>query len=237
MCEHAGADVEITDVSARYAQLALQGPLAETILQRLAPLALGSLKKFNFEFADVASIGCLISRTGYTGEDGFELYCVPEEAEALWTGLLEAGSADGLMPAGLGARDTLRLEKGFPLYGHELDESTTPLEAGLDWVVKLSKPSFMGREALLRQQSEGVKRRLVGMELQEPGIARAGYTLYRKGQVVGRVTSGTKSPTLGKSIALGYVSREIAKDGEIVEIDIRGRKSRAKIVPLPFARR
>ncbi|MDH3446308.1 MAG: glycine cleavage system aminomethyltransferase GcvT, partial [Deltaproteobacteria bacterium] len=233
----AGTDVEVSDVSARYAQLALQGPLAEKILQRLTALDLGGLKSFGFEVANVASARCIVSRTGYTGELGFELYCLPEAAESLWVALLEAGAPDGLMPAGLGARDTLRLEKGYPLYGHELDDTTTPLEAGLNWVVKLSKPLFMGREALLRQNSEGVKRRLIGMELLEPGIARSGFSLYLNGRVVGRVTSGTKSPTLGKSIALGYVSREVARDGENVEVEIRGRKTRAKIVSLPFVRR
>ncbi len=237
MCEHGGADVEIANVSPRYAQLALQGPLAQTILQRLTELALRDLKAFNFEVADVAAVRCLVSRTGYTGEDGFELYCDPDAAESLWVALLKTGDSDGLVPAGLGARDTLRLEKAYPLYGHELDDATTPLEAGLDWVVKLSKPSFIGREALLRQKSEGVTRRLVGMELLEPGIARAGYTLSHNGRVVGRVTSGTKSPTLGKSIALGYVCSEVAVEGEIVEVEIRGRNSRAKIISLPFVRR
>jgi aminomethyltransferase len=236
MRRHAGAGVEVTDMSARYAQLALQGPLAKKILQPLTALALGELKTFHFQFADVASVRCLISRTGYTGEDGFELYCDADAAEGLWASLLRAGAGDGLMPAGLGARDTLRLEKGYPLYGHELDDTTTPLEAGLDWVVKLSKPTFMGRDAILRQKSEGVHRRLVGLELLEPGIARNGYALYRHGRAVGHVTSGTKSPTLGKSIALGYVSREAAEGDENIEVEIRGRRTRAKIVSLPFVK-
>lgn len=237
MRRHAGAGVEVADMSARYAQLALQGPLAEKILQPLTALALGELKTFHFQFADVASVRCLISRTGYTGEDGFELYCDADAAERMWASLLRAGAGDGLVPAGLGARDTLRLEKGYPLYGHELDDTTTPLEAGLDWVVKLSKPTFMGRDVILRQKSEGVGRRLVGLELLEPGIARSGYALYHHGQAVGHVTSGTKSPTLGKSIALGYVSREATEGGENIEVEIRGRRTRAKIVSLPFVKR
>jgi aminomethyltransferase len=237
MRHHAGADVEVADVSARYAQLALQGPLAEKILQPLTTLELSGLKTFHCQFADVASVHCLVSRTGYTGEDGFELYCDAEAAETLWVLLLRAGANDGLVPAGLGARDTLRLEMGYPLYGHELDDTTTPLEAGLGWVVKLSKPAFIGRDVLLRQKSEGVHRRLIALELLEPGIARSGYTLYHNGRAVGRVTSGTKSPTLGKSIALGYVSREAAEGGDNIEVEIRGRRARAKIVSLPFVKR
>ncbi|MBI2180790.1 MAG: glycine cleavage system aminomethyltransferase GcvT, partial [Deltaproteobacteria bacterium] len=143
----------------------------------------------------------------------------------------------GLVPVGLGARDTLRLEKAYPLYGHELDDTTTPLEAGLEWVTKFSKPAFIGREVLVRQKEEGVKRRLVGLELREPGIARGDYPLFKDGQPVGRVTSGTKSPSLGKSIALGYVAREAAAIGNAIDVQIRGRKVRAEVVPLPFYRR
>jgi aminomethyltransferase len=237
MRQQAGRGVEVTNVSAQYAQLALQGPLAEKILQPLTALVLSQLRTFHFQFADVASIRCLVSRTGYTGEDGFELYCDTDNAETLWCALLDAGGADGLVPAGLGARDTLRLEMGYPLYGHELDETTTPFEAGLDWVVKLSKPEFFGRAVLARQKVEGAPRRLVALELMEPGIARSGYELSRDGRALGRVTSGTKSPSLGKSIALGYVSREAAASGEDLDVEIRGRKTRAKIVALPFVRR
>ncbi len=235
--QQAGRDVEVTNVSARYAQLALQGPLAEKILQALTPLPLQGLRAFHFQFADVAAVDCLVSRTGYTGEEGFELYCDVAAAETLWSALLDAGAADGLVPAGLGARDTLRLEMGYPLYGHELDDSTTPFEAGLDWVVKLSKPEFIGRPVLVRQKAEGAPRRLVALELVEPGIARSGYELYRHERAVGRVTSGTKSPTLGKSIALGYLSRDAAQSSDDIEVEIRGRRTRAKIVSLPFVRR
>jgi aminomethyltransferase len=234
MRQHARDGLEVVDASARYAQLALQGPLAERIMQPLTGLALGALMRFHFQFAEIASVYCMVSRTGYTGEDGFELYCDAELAETLWNALLRAGRDLGLVPAGLGARDTLRLEKAYPLYGHELDDSTTPLEAGLEWVVKFSKPAFIGREVLARQKSEGLRRRLVGLELLEPGIARSGYTLYWNDRAVGRVTSGTKSPTLGKSIALGYVSCEAAEAGEIVQVEIRARRTAAKIVSLPF---
>jgi aminomethyltransferase len=232
----ATGNIEIADLSTQYALLALQGPLAEKILQPLTTLALRELKRFRFRFTELCSAHCLVSRTGYTGEDGFEIYCDPAAAEMLWTALLNAGADDGLLPAGLGARDTLRLEMGYPLYGHELDDTTTPMEAGLEWVVKLSKPVFVGREVLARQKSQGPRRRLIGLELIEPGIARSGYELYRDGRAVGRITSGTKSPTLGKSIALGYVSLQALEGGEAMQVEIRGRKVQAKVVSLPFVR-
>ncbi len=235
--EHARGRVEIENVSARYAQLALQGPAAENILQSLTSLKLGHVQTFYFAFAEVASIRCLLARTGYTGEDGFELYCHGDDAEPLWNALLEAGGSQGLVPAGLGARDTLRLEKAYPLYGHELDDTTTPLEAGLEWVTKLSKPSFIGREILLRQKQEGIKRKLVGLELVEPGIARSDYPLLKNGKRIGRVTSGTKSPSLGKSIALGYVVIEESQADTIFDVEIRGRATKTKVVSLPFYRR
>jgi aminomethyltransferase len=233
---HAEPDVEIQNVSAGYAQLALQGPLAPLILQPLTPLRLGNLKSFRFAFTPVASIDCLVARTGYTGEDGFEVYCNPEQAERLWNALLTAGAPHGLLPAGLGARDTLRLEKAYPLYGHELDDSTTPLEAGLEWVTKLGKGPFVGREILLQQQQTGVARKLVGFELLEPGIARSGYPILKNGRPIGRVTSGTRSPTLGKSIALGYVVLEQAELDNIIEVEIRARSVAGKLVPIPFYR-
>jgi aminomethyltransferase len=232
-----GPGVAIENASSRYAQLALQGPLAEKILQPLTALELGEIKPFYFAWGNVSSIRCLVARTGYTGEDGFELYCDAAAAESLWNTLLDCGTPIGLEPAGLGARDTLRLEKAYPLYGHELDETTTPLEAGLDWVVKLDKGPFFGRETLLQQKQGGVTRRLVGLELTEPGIARSDYPLFKNGQAIGRVTSGTKSPTLDRSIALGYVSAEEAHVGNTVAVEIRDRRAAARIVPLPFYRR
>ena len=233
----AAGRIEVENVSAKYAQLALQGPLAASILQPLTAHDLAGLKSFYFAFADVASIRCLVARTGYTGEEGFELYCDGANAERLWSALLEAGAPVGLVPVGLGARDTLRLEKAYPLYGHELDDPTTPLEAGLEWVTKFSKREFIGRDVLLQQKEAGVTRKLVGLELLEPGIARGGYELFGHGKSIGHVTSGTKSPSLGKSIALGYVASEQAGIDNVVEVEIRARRVPAKIVSLPFYRR
>ena len=231
---HVPVKMEVENVSAKYGQLALQGPRAEKILQSLTEARLPELKSFYFIFADVASIRCLVARTGYTGEDGFELYCHSDDAMQLWTALLETGDPEGLVPVGLGARDTLRLEKAYPLYGHELDDTTTPLEAGLGWVTKFSKPDFIGREFLIQQKERGVGRKLAGLEMLEPGIARAGYQIFKNDIRVGRVTSGTKSPSLGKSIALGYVGVEHTALGNIVDVEIRSRKIAAKIVSLPF---
>ncbi|MCZ6626563.1 MAG: glycine cleavage system aminomethyltransferase GcvT [Deltaproteobacteria bacterium] len=235
--EKSDGTVEVQDTSSRYVQLALQGPLAEKILQRLTPLRLEEIQPFHFSFGEISAIRCLVARTGYTGEDGFELYCDPNQGERLWDTLLEAGGEVGLQPVGLGARDTLRLERAFPLYGHELDDTTTPLEAGLEWVTKFSKGFFLGREALLKQRQEGVGRKLVGLETIEPGIARSHYPILKQGRPIGEVTSGTKSPTLKRSIALGYVLAEEAGVGNSVEIEIRGRKVGARIVSLPFYRR
>jgi aminomethyltransferase len=233
----AAGRVEVENVSAKYAQLALQGPLAASILQPLTACDLAGLRSFFFAFADVASIRCLVARTGYTGEEGCEIYCDGADAERLWSALLEAGAPVGLVPVGLGARDTLRLEKAYPLYGHELDDTTTPLEAGLEWVTKFSKPVFIGREILLRQKEAGLTRKLVGLELLEPGIARSEYGLFKNGRLIGRVTSGTKSPSLGKSIALGYLASEEAVIDNTIEVEIRTRKVPARIVSVPFYRR
>ena len=235
--QQASGQINVENVSSHYAQLALQGPLAEEILQPLTTLPLGELRSFYFARGEVAGTRCLVARTGYTGEDGFELYCGPGDAETLWNRLFDGGRPLGLVAAGLGARDTLRLEKAYPLYGHELDDVTTPLEAGLEWVLKFSKGSFIGREVLLRQKQEGVRRKLVGLELIEPGIARSDYPLSKDGRSVGRVTSGTKSPSTGRSIALGYVAVDQSSVDNVLEVEIRGKKIRAKIVPLPFYRR
>jgi aminomethyltransferase len=235
--KRAGGALEVENVSSKYAQLALQGPAAEKIMQTLTAADLTAIKSFHFAFTDVASVRCLAARTGYTGEDGFELYCRAADAGRLWEALLRAGAPEGLVPAGLGARDTLRLEKAYPLYGHELDDETTPLEAGLEWVVKFSKAQFVGREALLKQKHEGVERRLVGLEMVEPGIARSGYTVFKGAESIGRITSGTKSPSLDRAIALAYVVSAQATIGNEVEVEIRGRRAKAKVVPLPFYRR
>ncbi len=235
--EKAGTKAEVRNTSSTYVQLALQGPLAEKILQRLTSLRLEEIKPFHFSFGEVGSIRCLVARTGYTGEDGFELFCDHAQGEKLWSSLLDAGSGMGLQPAGLGARDTLRLERAYPLYGNELSDDTTPLEAGLEWVTKFSKGPFLGRDVLLKQKQEGLKRKLVGLEMIEPGIARSHYPILKNGRPIGRITSGTKSPTLGRSIALGYVAVEEASVGNGVEVEIRGRRGAARIVALPFYRR
>lgn len=229
LASHAGDDVTVRDVSDSYALLALQGPAAEGVLQPLTAAELSAVKAFNFVEAKVNGIRCMVSRTGYTGEDGFELYCPEEDAVRLWDALVEAG---GVEPAGLGARDTLRLEKGFSLYGHETDETTTPPEARLGWVTKLDKGPFIGSDVLSRK--EPLQRRLAGLEMTEAGIARQGYGIFQDDREVGRITSGTLSPTLGKAIALGYVPPELAAVGTEVRVEIRRRRVSARIVRVPF---
>ena len=229
--------VEIEDQSAATALLALQGPEAASVLQTLTDTDLGAIRYYRFARGKVGRCGALISRTGYTGEDGFELYVGSGDAEEVWQLLRDAGSAVDLMPCGLGARDTLRLEAAMALYGHELDEATTPLEAGLGWVVKWDAGEFIGRDVLERQREEGVERKLVGLEVTDRGIARHGYPITGDGARVGEVTSGTMSPTLGKAIALGYVPTGSSEIGTEVEIEIRGRGVAARVCPTPFYKR
>lgn len=225
------------DRSAELALLALQGPKAQAILQRLTPADLSGLKYFYAaEGVEVAGVRCLVSCTGYTGEDGFETACAWDAAPKLWEALMEAGRGDGLVPVGLGARDTLRLEAGYMLYGNDIDETTTPLEAPLNWTVKLDKGEFIGRDVLLAQKAQGVERKLVGFEMAERAIPRHGYTLLVGGRRVGQVTSGTFGPWVNKSIGLGYVGREVAQPGGI-QVEIRGRALDARIVRLPFYKR
>ena len=232
LASHAGDDdVTVRDVSDSYALLALQGPEAESILQRFTAAELSAVKAFSFVAAEVDGVPCIVSRTGYTGEDGFELYCPADGGGRLWDALVGTGEVE---PAGLGARDTLRLEKGFPLYGHELDDTTTPPEARLGWVTKLDKGPFLGSDVLSRK--EPLRRRLVGLEMEEAGIAREGYPVFHDDREVGRVTSGTLSPTLGKAIALGYVSTDAAALDTEVQVEIRRRRVPARTVRLPFVR-
>lgn len=235
--DHSGHDCTIEDVSDQYALLALQGPKAAEILARHTPAELDKIRYYRFVQGEVRGQPCLISRTGYTGEDGFELYLDPGLAPEIWDTLLETGAGEGLLPAGLSARDTLRLEAGMALYGHELDRTTTPFDAGLDWVVKLAKGDFVGSTVLTRQKEEGPKRRLIGFEVQDRGIARQGHELYHGGVEIGTVTSGTWSPTLEKAIGTAYVPTEIAEPGTEVEIAVRKRRLKAVIVPLPFYKR
>jgi aminomethyltransferase len=230
-------DAAVEFASERYAQIAVQGPLAAATLQRLTPATLGPLRRYWFTDSEVCGRPARIARTGYTGEDGFEIYTAPQDAEALWTALLEAGREFGAKPCGLGARNTLRLEAAMPLYGHEIDESITPLEAGLDWTVKLDKGDFSGRAVLLRQREEGVRRRLAGFEMRGRGIARDGYEVRAGGHAEGWVTSGAPSPTLGRNIGLCYLPPEMAIPGNRIQILIRGEAAEAVTVATPFYKR
>ncbi|HLZ25420.1 MAG TPA: glycine cleavage system aminomethyltransferase GcvT [Ktedonobacterales bacterium] len=231
-------DLTLANISDETALLALQGPLATHILQPLTDTPLSEIAYYHFRPGVVAGIECLISRTGYTGEDGFELYCAPASAVTLWNMLLEAGKSSGLLPAGLGARDTLRLEAGYCLYDHELTEEITPLEAGLGWSVKLNKDAdFIGKQALVEEKANGLRRKLVGIELRERGVPRAGYAISKDGEHIGAVTSGTMCPTLGRAAAMGYVPPASAQIGTEISVDIRGKLMPAVIVPLPFYKR
>ena len=234
--EHAD-DVTVSDESAATALLALQGPRAAAILAPLTPTPLEALRRFRFVEATVAGVPALISRTGYTGEDGFEVYADAARAETLWSALMEEGRAHGVEAIGLGARDTLRLEAALPLYGNELDDATTPLAAGLGRFVSLDGDDFIGRAALRREQLAGSARRLVGLELRGPGIARHGHPVLADGARIGEVTSGTMSPSLGHAIALAYVDAAHAAAGGAVAVDVRGRAIPAVVVPTPFYRR
>jgi aminomethyltransferase len=234
---HAAPGTQVRDRSAEAALLALQGPASASVLAAVADLDPGALRRFSFRAGSVAGCAAILSRTGYTGEDGFELYCAAGDAAPLWGALLEAGRGAGVEPAGLGARDTLRLEAALPLYGHELDDETTPLEAGLDRFVDLARGGFLGADALRRQCDAGVARRLAGFVLEGRGVARAGHALAQQGAEVGRVTSGAPSPTLGKSIGLGYVPPALAAAGTRLDVVIRGQPVAARVVPTPFVTR
>lgn len=227
-----------TNRSADLALLALQGPRAAEILQALTPFNLSTLAYFHAsDGVTVAACRCLVSRTGYTGEDGFEIACAWDDAPALWTALLDAGRRYGAVPVGLGARDTLRLEAGYMLYGNDIDETTTPLEAPLAWTVKTDKGDFIGREALLAQKARGVDRKFAGFEMIDRAIPRQGHDLHADGRRVGRVTSGTFGPWVNKSIGMGYVERALGQPGAPVHVEIRGRLHAARVVKLPFYRR
>lgn len=221
----------------RYSQLAIQGPRALEILKRLTTMALGTIRYYHFTFGKVSGIQCLIARTGYTGEDGFEIYFAPEYSGKLWHDLLEAGATEKLVPCGLGARNTLRLEAGMCLYGHEIDAGTTPLEAGLGWITKFEKGPFLGSEILAAQKRAGVSRKLVGFEMLDKRIGRDGYPVTISGHEVGRVTSGGPSPTLKNNIGMAYVPPEMSAPGAQIEIGIRGQAVPARIIALPFYKR
>jgi aminomethyltransferase len=236
--EHTGGfEVEVRDESAEWAQLALQGPRAVEIVAPLTDADPGALRYYGFVRADVAGVPSVLSRTGYTGEDGFEVYCPADGAPRVWRALLESGQPHGLLPAGLGARDTLRLEAKMALYGNDIDESTSVLEADLGWIVKLKKGDFIGRDVLAQQKEQGVERKLVGFEMQGRAIPRHGYPVLVDGERVGEVTSGTFAPFLSKRIGLAYVPIALTVVGSRFDVEIRGRAEAAAVVPTPFYQR
>jgi aminomethyltransferase len=226
-------NVGVTDISDETALVALQGPMSEAVLSRVVMGDLSALKYYRWMKAPVAGKETTISRTGYTGEDGFEVYCDPEDATSIWNAILEAGERESVEPVGLGARDTLRLEMGYSLYGSEMGPDRTPPEAGLMWVTKLGKGDFIGREAIVRKIDAGIDDRIVGFELSGRGIPRPGQTILVGDEDVGYVTSGTYSPSLEKGIGLGYVRSDVFDD---MSVDVRGRRVEGRIVELPFYR-
>lgn len=230
-------DVAVENQSDSYTQLALQGPKALEILQPLTGIDLTEMKHFHAARGSVADVGALVSRTGYTGEDGFEIYTQSENPEKIWDTILEHGKDLGLIPVGLGARDTLRLEATLMLYGNDIDDTTTVLEAGLGWLVKFKKGDFLGREALLKQKEEGLQKKIVGFEITGRGIARPHYPVFVQGEQTAEVTSGTYSPYLKKSIGLVYLPIHFTETDTAIEIEIRKKRVEAKVVPLPFYKR
>ncbi|SFJ32464.1 glycine cleavage system aminomethyltransferase GcvT [Thermoflavimicrobium dichotomicum] len=236
--KHKTGDVTVRNISDETAQIAIQGPLAEQVLQKLADVDLSQIKFFKFQQnVNLDGIKALVSRTGYTGEDGFEIYFSASDAPQLWNKLLEAGKEEGILPCGLGARDTLRFEARLPLYGQELSEHISPIEAGVGFAVKLDKGDFIGREVLAKQKTEGAPRKLVGIEMIDRGIPRTHYPVFVGGEQVGEVTTGTQSPTLKKNVGLALVKSEVAQIGQEVEVEIRSKRLRAVIVKVPFYKR
>jgi aminomethyltransferase len=231
-------NITLTNASTDYCQIAIQGPKAVEILQKLTDTELEPIKYYHFTTGHVDGVEAIISRTGYTGEDGFEVYAAADKAEQLWNKMLDTGEEYGILPCGLAARNTLRLESAMSLYGHELGDDISPLEANLGWITKLEKESeFIGRDKLADQKAEGIKRKLVGFEMKEPGIARDGYDVYVDDEKAGVVTSGSPAPFLKKNIGLAFIPTEFAKTGQEIRIDVRGKKLLAEIVPTPFYKR
>jgi aminomethyltransferase len=235
--------VKIEDISDNVAMFAVQGPEAEETLQKISSEDLSKIGRFKCCWTKLAGADTFISRTGYTGEDGFEVFVwnthvsKPEKAVNVWNAILTAGKKDGIEPCGLGARDTLRLEAGMCLYGNDIDENITPLEAGLGFVVKLQKDRFIGKEALQRQKDEGFKKKRVGIRMTEKGIPRQHLEIWKNGKKIGSVTSGTLSPQLKCGIAMAYVSTEYATEGDAVTVKIRDKQTKGEIVKLPFYQR
>ncbi len=230
-------DAQVEYSSERYAQLAVQGPNARATVQKLTPVDLSAIKYYWFTEGEVAGIPARIAHTGYTGEDGFEIYVAPSEAERLWNKVLAAGAEFGIKPCGLGARNTLRLESKMALYGHEIDASISPLEADLGWIVKFDKGEFVGRDALIRQKDGGLTRKLVGFEMRGRGIGRDGYEVYLEGAPAGWVTSGSPAPTLNRNIGLCYLPFDQAIPGKAIQVMIRNQLVDAMTVETPFYKR
>jgi aminomethyltransferase len=228
--------VTLRDISDATGKIDLQGPKSQAILQKITKENLASLKYYHFMNTEVLGIPSIVSRSGYTGEDGFEIYADSRRIDEIFDALLGAGMPLGLKPAGLGARDTLRIESGMMLYGHEMDETITPFEVVYGWLVDLKK-EFTGCEALRKQKEEGVKKKLIGFEMTDRGIARHGYRVLGNGREIGHVTSGTFAPTLGKAVGFAFVDRTHESPGAEIEIEIRGQQAKARVVPLPFYRR
>jgi len=234
---HNRFDAQVENAGERYAQLAIQGPKALATLQKLTPVDLAAVRYYWFTDGEVCGSRARIAHTGYTGEDGFEIYVPPAEAERIWNEVLKAGAEFGIKPAGLGARNTLRLEAKLALYGHEIDASISPLEAGLGWIVKLDKGEFVGRDTLLKQKENGVKRKLAGFEMRGRGIGRDGYEVFLDGVPAGWVTSGSPSPSLNKNIGLCYLPTEQSQPGRSIQIMIRSQPVDAVTVETPFYKR
>jgi aminomethyltransferase len=232
-----GFDAEAANVSANYAQLAIQGPMALETLQPLTDVRLDAIKYYWFTRGDVDGVAAIIARTGYTGEDGFEIYFDPNESDRVWNGILESGRPRGILPCGLAARNTLRLEAKMALYGNDIDSATTVLEADLGWICKFKKGDFIGRDRLLRQKEEGLTRKLVGFEMTDKGIARDHYPIFIDDREAGMVTSGSFAPYLKKNIGLAYLPIEHAGVGTAFEVDVRGRRLKAQVVQTPFYKR
>jgi aminomethyltransferase len=230
-------DAEVEFASPRYAQIAIQGPRALEVAQKLTAAHLAGIHYYWFADGEACGVPARLARTGYTGEDGFEIYVAPEHAELIWNAALEAGREFGIKPCGLGARNTLRLESAMALYGHEIDATISPLEAGLDWIVKFPKGEFVGREALLKQKDAGIRRKLVGFEMQARGIARDGYEVLVDGTPAGWVTSGSPAPTLGRNIGLSYLPVDRAVPGQPIQVVIRNQPVAAVTVETPFYKR
>jgi aminomethyltransferase len=234
LSDHISDDVELKNMSDETALLALQGPKAELVLRKLTNMNLSGLKFYWATWGKINSIEMLFSRTGYTGEDGFELYFSPPHAESMWNALMNAGKEYDIEPIGLGARDSLRLEMKYMLYGNDIDQTTNPMEAGLGWIVKSDKGDFMGKQPIIELKQQGIKRKLVAFELLDKAFPRPHYEIQKDGRKMGEVTSGTFSPSLDKGIGLGYVPVEYSEIGTELDVIIRGKQNRAMVIKPPF---